>query len=238
VRLQKFMAHCGLASRRASERLIEDGKVLVNGAVAVTGQTVDPENDEVMCGGVRVGTSNIRYVILNKPPGVVTTSKDTHNRRTVLDCVEGIQERVFPVGRLDMDVEGALLLTNDGELAFRLTHPNYEVPKVYLAWVHGVMTPEEAKRLEDGVPLEDGMTAPASAVILKVGERVTQVRLTLHEGRKREIKRMCAHVGHPVRDLRRVAIGNVRVRGLQPGQWRLLTDPEILGLRELVQLAL
>jgi pseudouridine synthase len=236
VRLQKYMAHCGLASRRASERLIEDGKVLVNGAVAVTGQTVDPEQDEVTCGGVQVNTSNIRYVILNKPPGVVTTSKDTHNRRTVLDCVEGIQERVFPVGRLDMDVEGALLLTNDGELAFRLTHPKYEVPKVYLAWVHGVMTPEEATRLEKGVPLDDGMTAPASAVILKVGERVTQVRLTLHEGRKREIKRMCAHVGHPVRDLRRVAVGNVRVRGLQPGQWRPLTDPEILGLRELVQL--
>jgi len=236
VRLQKFMAHCGLASRRASERLIEEGKILVNGIVAVTGQTIDPDNDIVMCGGVRVGASNVRYVILNKPPGVVTTSKDTHNRRTVLDCVEGIQERVFPVGRLDMDVEGALLLMNDGELAFRLTHPKYEVPKVYMAWVHGVMTPDDAMRLEKGVPLEDGMTAPAKVAIVNVGDRVTQVRLTLHEGRKREIKRMCAHVGHPIRELRRVAVGNVKVRGLQPGQWRLLTDQEIRGLRKLVKL--
>lgn len=236
MRLQKFMAHCGLASRRASERLIEDGKVLVNGTVAKTGQTIDPETDEVMYSGLRVGTSNIRYVILNKPPGVVTTAKDTHNRRTVLDCVEDINERVFPVGRLDMDVEGALLLTNDGELAFRLTHPKYEVPKVYIAWVQGVMTPEEATRLEDGVMLEDGMTAPANVVILNTSARATQVRLTLHEGRKREIKRMCAYIGHPVRDLRRVAVGNIKVRGLQPGQWRMLTEQEVSGLRKLVQL--
>ncbi len=236
MRLQKFMAHCGLASRRASERLIEDGKVLVNGTVAVTGQTIDPETDEVTYGGVRVGTSNMRYILLNKPAGVITTSKDTHNRRTVLDCIEGLQERVFPVGRLDMDVEGALLLTNDGELAFRLTHPKYEVPKVYIAWVRGVLTPETAARLEQGVPLEDGMTAPAKAVIMNTAEHATQVRLTLHEGRKREIKRMCAHVGHRVRDLRRVAVGNVKVRGLEPGQWRLLTDSEIRGLRKLVQL--
>ncbi len=236
MRLQKFMAHCGLASRRASERLIEGGKVFVNGTVAVTGQTIDPDNDEVMCEGVRVGSSNVRHVLLNKPSGVVTTSKDTHNRRTVIDCIEGVQERVFPVGRLDMDVEGALLLMNDGELAFRLTHPSYEVPKVYIAWVHGAMTPEAAARLEEGVPLEDGVTAPASVVIMNAGERVTKVRLTLHEGRKREIKRMCAHVGHPVRELRRIAVGNVKVRGLQPGQWRMLTDDEIRGLRELVKL--
>jgi 23S rRNA pseudouridine2605 synthase len=237
VRLQKFMAQCGLASRRASERLIQEGKVLVNGTVAITGQVIDPNRDVVTCEGIRVETSKMRYVILNKPPGVVTTSKDTHNRKTVLNCVEGIHERLFPVGRLDMDVEGALLLTNDGELAFRLTHPKYEVPKVYLVWVEGVMTPEDAIRLEQGVPLDDGITAPAEVVILNAGERVTQIRLTIHEGRKREIKRMCAHVGHPVRELRRISMGNVKVGGLQPGQWRELTDQEIHGLRKLVGLA-
>lgn len=237
MRLQKFMAQCGLASRRASERLIQEGKVLVNGAVAITGQVIDPENDEVVYNGIRVGTSEKRYVLLNKPPGVVTTVKDTHGRRTVLDCIEDIGERVFPVGRLDMDVEGALLLTNDGELAFRLTHPKYEVPKVYLAWVHGVMTPEDAIRLEQGVVLDDGITAPAKAVILNAGDRVTQIRLTLHEGRKREIKRMCAAVGHPIRELRRIAVGNVKVGGLQPGQWRLLTNQEVMGLRKLVKLS-
>jgi 23S rRNA pseudouridine2605 synthase len=237
VRLQKFMAQCGLASRRASERLIQEGKVQVNGAVAVVGQVIDPDKDEVTCNGVRVGASNVRYIILNKPPGVVTTLKDTHNRKTVLDCVKGVSERVFPVGRLDMDVEGALLLTNDGELAFRLTHPKYQVPKVYLAWVSGVMTPEDAMRLEQGVPLDDGMTAPAKVAILNSGDEVTQIRLTLCEGRKREIKRMCAHVGHPIRELRRIAVGNVKVRGLQPGQWRMLTDQEVTGLRKLVKLA-
>lgn len=237
MRLQKFMAQCGLASRRASEQLIQKGKVFVNGEVAAVGQVIDPEKDEVVCNGVHVGSSNMRYVILNKPPGVVTTAKDTHNRKTVMDCVKGISERVFPVGRLDMDVEGALLMTNDGELAFRLTHPKYEVPKVYLAWVQGEMTPEDAIQLEKGVPLEDGMTAPVKAVILNVGEHVTQIRLTLREGRKREIKRMCAYVGHPIRELRRIAVGNVKVRGLQPGQWRLLTDQEVQGLRKLVKLA-
>ncbi|HRI87461.1 MAG TPA: pseudouridine synthase, partial [Candidatus Hydrogenedentes bacterium] len=176
------------------------------------------------------------YILLNKPRGVVTTAKDTHNRRTVLDCLHGMNTRVFPVGRLDFDVEGALLLTNDGELAFRLTHPKYLVEKVYLAWVKGRMTTDTAIALEKGVELEDGMTAPARVQIKSLGENSTLVQLVLTEGRNREVKRMCAHVGHPVSELQRIAIGGVKVKGLRPGEWRELSDAEVRALRKITQL--
>ncbi|HOC72379.1 MAG TPA: pseudouridine synthase, partial [Candidatus Hydrogenedentes bacterium] len=195
VRLQKFLAECGVASRRASEGLIEAGRVAVNGVTARVGQTVTPGVDRVTLDGAAVGETEEKvYLLLNKPLNCVTTARDTHGRRTVLECVRGLTSRVFPVGRLDFDVEGALLLTNDGELAFRLTHPRFEVEKVYLAWVLGAVTPEAARRLEAGVRLEDGMTSPAKVAVLNGGPKTSLIRLTIHEGRKHEVKRMCAAV--------------------------------------------
>ncbi|MDZ4859291.1 MAG: pseudouridine synthase [Candidatus Hydrogenedentes bacterium] len=233
MRLQQFMAASGVASRRASEAIITAGRVTVNGIVATLGQSVNPETDQVCVDGKPLATDTKVYVLLNKPRGVVTTAKDTHNRRTVLDCVSTLRSRVFPVGRLDFDVEGALLLTNDGELAYRLTHPKYQIEKVYLAWVQGRMTTDTAIRLEKGVELEDGMTAPAKVQILSLGENSTLVQLVLIEGRNREVKRMCMHVGHPVNELQRIAIGGVKVKGLQPGAWRLLAPSEVGRLYQL-----
>jgi pseudouridine synthase len=175
-------------------------------------------------------------VLLNKPRGVITTLRDTHERKTVADYVARVRGRVFPVGRLDKDAEGALLLTNDGELAYRLTHPKYQIDKVYLAWVEGIMMPETVIRLEKGVPLEDGLTAPAVVKVMATGRDRSLIRLTLREGRKREIKRMCAEVGHPVRKLERISIGNVRIKGLKSGEWRYLSESELNGLRKLAGL--
>ncbi|NUM55630.1 MAG: rRNA pseudouridine synthase [Candidatus Hydrogenedentes bacterium] len=237
MRLQQFMAACGVASRRACESIITSGRVTVNGQTASLGQSVDPARDDVRIDGKSLRTDQKVYVLLNKPRGVITSARDTHGRKTVLDCVQDVRARVFPVGRLDYDVEGALLMTNDGELAYRLTHPKYVIEKVYLAWVKGRMTPETAIALEKGVKLDDGMTAPAKVHILSVGERSTQVRLVLTEGRKREVKRMCLHVGHPVIELQRIAIAGVKVKGMRPGEWRYLSGAEVEGLRKLTGLS-
>ncbi len=237
VRLQKYLAECGIASRRASEKLIEAGRVRVNGDVAALGAKVDPASDDILLDGAAVAPSDKKvYVVLNKPAGTVSTAKDTHDRPTVLDCIHGVTERVFPVGRLDMDVEGVLLLTNDGELANRLIHPRYEIDKIYVAKVKGLVQPEAARRLEKGVHLEDGMTAPARAVIMNANPQNSTIQLTIHEGRKREVKRMCAAVGHPVIRLHRVAFGNIRARGLRPGEWRYLNPGEIAKLRHIAKL--
>lgn len=236
IRLQKYLAECGVASRRASEKLIVEGRVLVNGVSAVIGQTVDPAADRIAVDHYPIRQDKKVYIVLNKPAGVVTTAKDTHGRPTVLDCVCGVKARVFPVGRLDMDVEGVLVMTNDGELSHRLMHPSYEVDKVYLAWVKGVMGPETAIRMEKGVQLDDGIAAPSEVLILNSGIHTTQIRLTLREGRKREVKRLCAAVGHPVKSLQRVSFGNVRAKGLRPGEWRYLGEAEIAALRRLVKL--
>ena len=234
VRLQKFLAECGVASRRASEGLIEAGRVAVNGATARVGQTVTPGVDRVTLDGAAVGAAEEKVdLLLNKPRNSVTTARDTHGRRTVLECVRGLSSRVFPVGRLDFDVEGALLLTNDGELAFRLTHPRFEVEKVYLAWVLGPVTTEAVRRLEAGVRLEDGMTSPARVAVLNSGPKTSLIRLAIHEGRKHEVKRMCAAVGHPVHALRRVEFAGLPVEGLRPGEWRCLTDAEVGHLHAL-----
>ena len=236
VRLQKYLAGCGIASRRQAEDLIEEGRVQVNGETAHVGDSVDPATDQVTFDGRPVVEDTKVYIILNKPKGVVTTAKDTNGRPTVLDSIGGINARVFPVGRLDMDVQGALLLTNDGELAHRLMHPSYHVDKVYLAWVHGIMSPETAVKMEWGVELEDGLTAPATVVILQTGEQDSLVRLILHEGRKREVKRMCAAVGHPVRSLQRVSIAGIHVKDLRPGEWRNLTAREVERLLRLTDM--
>ena len=232
LRLQKYLAECGVASRRASEGMILAGRVRVNGEVAAIGCSVDPDHDVITVDGKPLAKDEKVYVVLNKPAGTVTTANDTHGRKTVLDCVRGTRARVFPVGRLDMDVEGVLFLTNDGELAHRLIHPSFEVRKIYHAWVRGIFTEEAGRRLETGVMLEDGMTAPAKIEVLKKSQNSTLVQLTIHEGRKREVKRMCAEVGHPVRTLQRVAFGELRATGLRPGEWRYLSAGEVEGLRQ------
>ncbi|MBI1319863.1 MAG: pseudouridine synthase [Candidatus Hydrogenedens sp.] len=233
MRLQKYLSECGIASRRASERLITDGRVTVNGQPAVIGMNIDPETDKVLLDGAPVATDTKVYVLLNKPSGTVTTANDTHGRKTVLDCLDGVTARVFPVGRLDMDVEGVLLLTNDGELAHRLMHPTHEIDKVYVALVAGSFGEEAVKKLERGVMLEDGMTAPAKVRVLSVNERTSRIQLTIHEGRKREVKRMCAAVGHPVKKLKRIAFANLLRGDLRPGEWRYLNRPEVQMLQKL-----
>jgi pseudouridine synthase len=229
--LQKFLAECGVASRREAETYIAEGRVQVNGEVATIGAKIDPDTDAVALDGVGVIRDQKVYVVLHKPKGVITSAKDTHERRTVLDCLDGVTARVFPVGRLDMDVTGALLLTNDGEIAHRLAHPKFQVDKIYVAWVDGRMTAATARSLSEGIELEDGPTAPAKVTILKTTTDSSRVRLVIHEGRKRLVKRMCAAVGHPVRDLRRLAMGSIRADGLIPGEWRYLSDEEIATLK-------
>ena len=233
MRLQQYMAACGVASRRASEKFIVEGRITVNGRIAELGQCIEPGADHIAFDGRPLATEFKVYILLNKPRGIVTSAKDTHHRKTVLDCIHGVNARLFPVGRLDMDVEGALILTNDGDLAYKLMHPKFEVEKVYLAWVRGAVSSETVRRLEKGVHLDDGMTAPAKAAILSSGRGATLLQLTIHEGRNREVKRMCEKVGHPVLELKRAAIGPLQINGLKPGEWRHLKGEELDRLLKL-----
>ncbi len=237
VRLQKFLSECGVASRRASEVLIAEGRVQVNGVVATVGCAIEPDQDAVTVDGEPIAQGSARtYVLLNKPRGAVTTAQDTHGRPTVLECLAGVKDRVFPVGRLDMDVEGVLLLTNDGELAHRLMHPSHEVDKVYVATVAGQVEESALVQLRQGVMLDDGMTAPAKARLLESGRNSSRIELTIHEGRKREVKRMCEAVGHPVLALKRIAFANLMGGHLRPGEWRYLNGQEVRLLRRLTGL--
>jgi 23S rRNA pseudouridine2605 synthase len=225
-RLQKVLAQAGLGSRRACEVLIADGRVRVNGRVATLGDRADPEVDEIEVDGAVVGVRpGLVHYLLNKPAGVVTTASDPQGRATVVGLVPG-EPRVFPVGRLDADTEGLLLLTNDGDLAHRLTHPSFGVDKEYLVEVEGTPARGVVRRLRDGVELEDGVTAPAK--VSAVGESL--LRITIHEGRNRQVRRMCEAVGHPVRRLVRVRIGPVSDRRLAPGEWRPLGQHEVRAL--------
>jgi 23S rRNA pseudouridine2605 synthase len=225
-RLQKVLAQAGLGSRRACEVLIAGGRVRVNGQVATLGDRADPEVDEVEVDGALVGVRpGLVHYLLNKPAGVVTTASDPQGRATVVGLVPA-EPRVFPVGRLDADTEGLLLLTNDGDLAHRLTHPSFGIDKEYLVEVEGTPARGVVRRLRDGVELEDGVTAPAK--VAAVG--ANQLRITIHEGRKRQVRRMCDAVGHPVRRLVRVRIGPVSDRRLAPGEWRPLRQDEVRAL--------
>jgi 23S rRNA pseudouridine2605 synthase len=212
------------------EELIEDGRVTVNGEVAELGRRVDAASERVEVDGVPVSaSSDLVYYLLNKPAGVVTTASDPQGRRTVVDLVPR-EPRVFSVGRLDADTEGLLLLTNDGDLAHRLTHPSFGIEKEYLAEVEGDISPGALRRLRQGVELEDGVTAPARASA--VAPRA--LRLTIHEGRNRQVRRMCEAVGHPVVRLVRTRIGPLADRALAPGKWRTLSAAEIRKLQETV----
>ena len=234
MRLQQFIASCGITSRRAAEQLIAEQRVTVNGRIAKVGDQIVPGTDQVALDGLAIQRDTKAYILLNKPKGVVTSARDTHGRGTVIDCLAGLPLRVVPVGRLDLDTEGALLLTNDGDLAFRLTHPRYEVKKVYLVHVRGVVSAATVRQLQSGIPLEDGMTAACGVRVLGHDQQSTRLELTLHEGRKREIKRMCDYVGHPVLALRRASFAGIKTGRLKPGEWRHLTQQDVKGLQKLV----
>ena len=234
MRLNAFLARAGVASRRRSDELIKEGRVRVNGQPGELNTFVG-KRDVVEVDGRRVGMQPLAYVLLNKPPGVVTTADDPQGRPTVVDLVEH-DVRVMPVGRLDADTTGALLLTNDGDLAHRLAHPRYGVPKVYDADVDGSPKPEALETLRRGVELEDGPTAPADVRIVRRGTRVSRLELTLHEGRKHQVKRMCEAVGHAVQHLHRRRYAGLRLVGLAPGEWRELTPDEVASLRNQVGL--
>ncbi|MFB0927164.1 MAG: pseudouridine synthase [Acidimicrobiales bacterium] len=233
VRLQKVLAVRGFGSRRIVEDMIEDGRVSVNGQVAVLGRRVDVESDAVEVDGVRVGVApDLIYYLLNKPKGVVTTAADTHDREIVTELVPD-EPRVYPVGRLDLDTEGLLLITNDGDLTHRLTHPSFGIEKEYLVEVDKPVSRGDLRRLREGVELDDGMTAPAKAQ--QVAPSV--IKLTIHEGRNRQIRRMCSALGFTVTRLVRIRIGALADRNMAPGEWRELTLDEIRRLEELTALA-
>lgn len=225
-RLQKVLARAGMASRRVCEDLIAEGRVRVNGEVADLGRRVHAESDVIEVDGALVPTApGLVYYLLNKPVGVVTTAADTHGRPIVVDIVP-TEPRVFPVGRLDADTEGLLVLTNDGELTHRLTHPSFGVEKEYLASVEGDPGAGALRRLRDGVELDDGVTSPAKVARMSEG----LLRIVIHEGRNRQVRRMCEAVGHPVTRLVRSRIGTLSDRKLKPGEWRVLDAAEVRAL--------
>jgi 23S rRNA pseudouridine2605 synthase len=225
VRLNAWLGRAGVASRRKADELIKSGRVTVNGEPGQL-NTFVAAKDVVELDGKPLAKQRLAYVLLHKPAGVITTSSDPLGRRTVIDLVDHTA-RVVPVGRLDADTTGALLLTNDGELSHRLAHPSHEIDKVYVADVDGLVTRAALAALEQGVELDDGRTAPATAK--RLGP--SRVELTIHEGRKHQVKRMLAAVGHPVRHLHRSVYAGLTLEGLEPGQWRELEPAEIARLQ-------
>ncbi len=225
-RLQKVLARTGLGSRRVCEDLISAGRITVNGELPVLGRRVDVDVDLIELDGVPVPVRpGLVHYLVNKPPGVVSTAEDTHDRPTVVSLVPD-EPRVYPVGRLDMDSEGLIIVTNDGELTHRLTHPSYGVPKEYLVQVEGAPSPGAIRELREGIELEDGLTAPAKVAVVAP----TLLRIVIHEGRNRQIRRMCDFIGHPVVRLVRTRIGPVADPSLTPGSYRPLSFDEVRAL--------
>ncbi|MCK9910743.1 rRNA pseudouridine synthase, partial [Microbacteriaceae bacterium K1510] len=217
-RLQKVLAQAGVASRRSCEELITQGRVRVNGKVVLElGTKVDPHADNIEVDGRPIKQEQKTYILLYKPTGVITSLSDPQGRQVVTDLLTGVKERVYPVGRLDYDTSGLLLLTNDGELANRLAHPSFEIDKVYRARVKGIPTPAKIKQLAAGILLDDGMTAPGEAQLLEVDQAKNQalIQLTIHEGRNRQVRRMCEAVGHPVITLARIQVGFLTLHGVK-----------------------
>ncbi|MCY0899473.1 MAG: pseudouridine synthase [Firmicutes bacterium] len=238
IRVQRILQQAELGSRRACEEWIRQGRVAVNGQVARVGDVADPTVDVVTLDGERVTpkTQPRVYLALNKPPGVTTTLRDPHAERTVSDLIPDRFGRVFPVGRLDRESEGLLLLTNDGELAHALMHPSSQVPKVYDVWVQGVPGHSHLDRIRRGIVFDDGMAKPDEVRLVSVRDHQARLRVTLHEGRKREIRRLFFSIGHPVTRLVRIQYGPVRLEGLAPGEVRALTQREVQDLKALIGL--
>lgn len=231
MRLQKFIANSGYCSRRKAEELIKDGKVSVNGSIVMElGTKVDSNNDEIVVNNKKLKPINgFKYILLNKPVGYVTTAKDQFDRPTVLDLVRGAGDALLPVGRLDMYTSGALILTNDGDFIYRITHPKNEVEKTYNATVRGIITDDDVQRLKSGVEIDDYISGKAKVRILKVDKEkgISRVEITIHEGRNREVRKMCEAVGKKVIALHRAKIGDIDVKSLKIGEWRELNEVEI-----------
>ncbi|MBD5559630.1 MAG: rRNA pseudouridine synthase [Clostridia bacterium] len=232
IRLQKFMANAGVASRRQCEELIQEGKVTVNGRRAELGMSVDPDTDRVEVSGRKISLPNNHiYVMLNKPAGCVSTCSDDEGRRTVLDYLDGVEERVYPVGRLDYNTEGLLLLTNDGDFANKMTHPRHSVAKKYLTVIDGSIDDVDVRRLESGVTIDGRRTAPAVVKVLHREPDRTELLVIIHEGRNRQIRKMFEAVGKHATYIKRVAVGSLPLGDLKRGQYRHLSAAEIDKLR-------
>ena len=235
MRLQKYIALCGVTSRRKAEELILEGKVKVNNKVVnELGTVVDPDKDIVKVNDKRIQAEERKvYIMLNKPIGFVTTLKDEKDRRIVTDLIEGVRERIYPVGRLDADTTGLLILTNDGDLAYKITHPSKEILKRYIAIVEGVPNKWELEKFRRGLAIDGRMTAKAYIKIAKRYDTESILDISIHEGRNRQVKKMCEAINHPVKKLKRIAIGELEIGGLDVGNWRYLEEDEIEYLKKL-----
>ena len=235
MRINKYIAACGVASRRKAEELITQNRVKVNGNVVnELSFQIDENKDKVEVDGKLIGLEeNLVYIMLNKPEGYVTTVKDQFDRPSVIDLVHGVGERVYPIGRLDYETSGLLLLTNDGDLTYKLTHPKHEVDKTYMAIVKGIPTKEELKNFEEGLYIEDYKTAPAKIKIVKKDEEKNYAicQIKIHEGRNRQVRKMCRAINHPVMRLRRVAMGKITLKDTEVGKYRHLTKEEVEYLK-------
>lgn len=233
-RLQKLIAAAGLASRRQAERWIEAGRVTVNGRPAALGAQADAERDRIEVDGrpLRLEQAKV-YLLLNKPAGYVTTARDPQGRKVVSDLLRDVKVRVFAVGRLDLNTEGLLLLTNDGDLAARLTHPRHQIAKTYLVRIRGALSAAARLRLEQGVELDDGLTAPARVAKVRSSGSHTWLELTITEGRNRQVRRMCEAVGHTVSRLKRIGLAFLSLDGVPVGKYRQLTAAEVKRLKQL-----
>lgn len=233
MRLQKFIAKTGLCSRRKAEEYIEAGKISVNGKkITEFGVKVDPKKDKVEYEGKVLELEEKKvYILLNKPKGYITANKDQFNKEAVINLVES-DVRLFPVGRLDYDTSGLLILTNDGKLTYKLTHPKHNIDKVYIADVKGVPSKEEIKRFENGLNLDGFITSKADLKIVKKEKNSSTLEITIHEGKKRQVKRMCSEIGHEVTDLKRIKMGNLSLGNLKIGEYRNLTDKEVRELKK------
>ena len=236
IRLQKYLAECGIASRRKCEEYIQEGRVKVNGDVAQIGMKVNAEKDEITFDDKKIGIQEKKvYILLNKPIGYVTTAKEQFGRESVLDLVK-VKERIVPVGRLDMYTSGALLLSNDGDFIYKITHPKHEIEKTYTVTLSGIVKDEEVETLKRGVKIEEEgyISKPAKVKILKIDyeKQISRLEITIHEGKNRQVRKMCEAVGKKVQALHRSKIGNIDVKDIKIGQWRYLTEKEISMLQK------
>lgn len=234
IRLQKYLAECGVASRRKSEELITLGKVTVNGEVVKTlGAKVNPDSDIVKVDNKAVSIEARKlYIMLNKPEGYITSLKDERDRKVVVDLID-VRERIFPIGRLDYNTSGLLLLTNDGDVYNKIMHPRNEIVKTYIATVRGIFTEKEMASFRKGVDIGDYITAPSEIKTISISGGNSTVEIKIHEGRNRQVRRMCERFNHKVITLKRISLGNLQINDLPKGQWRLLTDEEIRYLKDL-----
>ncbi|TET70077.1 MAG: rRNA pseudouridine synthase [Candidatus Zixiibacteriota bacterium] len=237
MRLNRFLASCGLGSRRAVEEYITTGRIKVNGGVVSELATVvDPERDKVAFDDRPLSSGDRGlYILLNKPSGYLTTARDDFGRPTVMDLVKDLSQRVFPVGRLDMNSTGLVLLTNDGELAYGLSHPRYEIKKTYLVKVEGRPQEADLARLKEGIELDEGKTSPAQIEVKSEDGGYTLFQVEIHEGKKRQIRKMFTAIGHQVLELERIKLGKLQLGALKRGEWRELTEAEISELKKLIK---